>query len=122
MSDGLTAAQRAYREEYLASEHWQQRRAEALDFAEHRCQICNREQNELDEGSILDVHHRTYERIGRERLADLTVLCRACHARFHERLGGVECPHCHFREVVRDKGRDWCPYCGAWVDQVRRLG
>jgi hypothetical protein len=31
----------------------------------------------------LDVHHNTYKRFGRERLEDLTVLCRPCHVKFH---------------------------------------
>jgi replicative DNA helicase len=33
----------------------------------------------------LEVHHRTYERIGQERSEDLTVLCDVCHGLFHER-------------------------------------
>lgn len=30
------------------------------------------------------VHHRTYERLGDERPADLTVLCQRCHRLFHQ--------------------------------------
>lgn len=66
---------RAYAD-YLASEHWQKARKRALTRAENRCQICN----QTDQ---LDVHHRTYERLGRERPMDLTVLCHRCHALFH---------------------------------------
>src|SRR5947207_3117264 len=65
-----------YREVYLRSDHWRETRLGALDRAEHRCQVCNRTER-------LDVHHRTYERIGEERPADLTVLCRRCHDLFH---------------------------------------
>lgn len=65
-----------YREVYLRSEHWRETRLAALERAEHRCQVCNRTER-------LDVHHRTYERIGEERPADLTVLCRRCHDLFH---------------------------------------
>jgi hypothetical protein len=62
---------------YLASDHWKGLRKQALERAEHRCQVCN--------GSTrIDVHHRTYERLGYERLEDLTVLCRGCHKLFHE--------------------------------------
>jgi hypothetical protein len=32
----------------------------------------------------LDVHHRTYENKGKEKLGDLTVLCRECHTKFHK--------------------------------------
>jgi hypothetical protein len=31
----------------------------------------------------LNVHHKTYERIGQENMSDLIVLCRACHSREH---------------------------------------
>lgn len=66
-------------EAYLQSPEWQQRRKAALERAEYRCQICNSPQR-------LDAHHRTYERLGNEEPADLTVLCRACHDTFHDRI------------------------------------
>lgn len=66
-----------YREVYLRSEHWLRVRREALARAAHRCQVCNTDK-------ALDVHHRTYERLGAERPADLTVLCRRCHDIFHK--------------------------------------
>ena len=31
----------------------------------------------------MDVHHRTYKRLGRERMSDLDVLCRAHHDIWH---------------------------------------
>lgn len=65
-----------YREVYLRSPHWATTRKVALERAERRCQVCNAKDN-------LDVHHRTYERLGEERPADLTVLCRRCHDLFH---------------------------------------
>lgn len=71
-----TERQRQYREEYLRSPHWRSTRLGALERAGHRCQVCNAAQR-------LDVHHRTYERLGRERPEDLTVLCRTCHETFH---------------------------------------
>ncbi len=69
--------------EYLQTPHWKRRREEKLLSVGRRCQVCNR-------GSVsLDVHHRTYERLGEELDEDLTVLCRDCHSTFHEyrRLG-----------------------------------
>ena len=68
--------------EYLQTEHWQTMRRLALGFAQHKCQICNNDNN-------LNVHHRTYERQGNERLSDLTVLCEDCHKLFH---GQIEQP------------------------------
>lgn len=68
-------------QDYLASDHWQETRARALDRAMWRCQVCNTPRSQ----SILDVHHRTYERLGAELPEDLAVLCRECHSLFHEK-------------------------------------
>jgi hypothetical protein len=77
-----TARAKIYRSmpypEYLTTEHWQTMREKALERADHRCQVCN-----TSLGS-LHVHHRTYERRGRESLRDLIVLCNDCHRTFHE--------------------------------------
>jgi 5-methylcytosine-specific restriction endonuclease McrA len=62
--------------EYLQTPEWQSKRQKALRFAGFRCQICNSPDS-------LNVHHRTYERKGHERLGDLIVLCQDCHATFH---------------------------------------
>jgi hypothetical protein len=62
--------------EYLASPEWRERRDRAIERAEGRCQLCNSDKR-------LNVHHRTYERLGYERDADLTVLCEDCHQHFH---------------------------------------
>ena len=66
--------------EYLQTPHWQHKRDEKLWAVGYRCQLCNRASSE----AVLDVHHRTYERLGEERDEDLTVLCRTCHHRHHE--------------------------------------
>jgi 5-methylcytosine-specific restriction endonuclease McrA len=62
--------------EYLQSEHWQRKRAEALERADRACQLCASTKR-------LQVHHRSYENLGAEDDADLTVLCADCHAGFH---------------------------------------
>lgn len=62
---------------YMHSEAWDRKRAMAIRRAGNRCQICNSSHN-------LSVHHRTYIRLGKEALADLTVLCQKCHDIFHE--------------------------------------
>ena len=66
--------------QYLLTDHWQALRVGALKRAGFRCQVCN------VTGVVLNVHHRTYERLGQERDDDLTVLCRGCHALFHRKL------------------------------------
>lgn len=67
----------AYRD-YLQSPEWAVVRRLALEQADHACRLCGGRDG-------LDVHHRTYERLGQERLADVIVLCRDCHSRFHDR-------------------------------------
>lgn len=63
-------------EEYLKLPHWANMRKAALERAAGRCQLCNSDK-------ALQVHHRTYERLGCELPSDLTVLCRECHGRYH---------------------------------------
>jgi len=66
--------------EYLNSPQWQERRLLMLERFGRRCQVCNSQ-------SHLNIHHRTYERLGAERLDDLTVLCKDCHDLFHQTRG-----------------------------------
>ncbi len=64
--------------EYLQTPHWKRKREEKLRAVGRRCQVCNQGPGPLD------VHHRTYERLGEELDVDLTALCRSCHHLFHE--------------------------------------
>lgn len=64
--------------DYLQTDHWHAVRNAALERAGHACQVCNSKER-------LDVHHRTYQRIGHEQDADVVVLCHACHSRFHDK-------------------------------------
>ena len=66
-------------QDYLNSDHWKEIRIEALNRAGHRCQLCSSTYN-------LNVHHNTYKNRGNEDLKDLVVLCRDCHAKFHDKL------------------------------------
>ncbi|MEZ4728310.1 MAG: hypothetical protein R3E79_14345 [Caldilineaceae bacterium] len=61
--------------DYMQTEEWRQRAEAAKARVGYRCQICNRASPRV----ILEVHHRTYERLGHEQPEDLTVLCRGCH-------------------------------------------
>lgn len=67
--------------EYLRTPEWRDKRKSALSRALYRCQLCNVNGN--DENVILQVHHRTYENLGRELSSDLIVLCKPCHYRHH---------------------------------------
>lgn len=63
-------------EQYLQSPTWRLRRNRALKSAGYRCARCYRKRR-------LQVHHRTYERLGNEHEADLEVLCEDCHNGHH---------------------------------------
>jgi len=65
--------------EYLLSPQWQIKRSAAIEAAGHRCQVCNSPDN-------LEVHHRTYERLGHEEPGDMTVLCATCHGLHSSRM------------------------------------
>ena len=69
--------------EYRTTAKWKELRDITIYEAEGKCQICNSPEN-------LEVHHRTYERIGNEHLDDLTALCRKCHSKFHGAFEGKE--------------------------------
>lgn len=62
---------------YLTTYHWELVKQTKLDEVDHRCQVCYSPKK-------LNVHHRTYERLGNEKLTDLTVLCQECHQLFHD--------------------------------------
>jgi hypothetical protein len=61
---------------YLTTDAWQMRRRYLIAQAGNRCRLCN------DTGT-LQLHHRTYGRVGHERPEDLIVLCKPCHEHFH---------------------------------------
>lgn len=65
--------------EYLNSYEWEKRRQQTLKLWGDRCTLCYGSEN-------LQVHHRTYIRLGDELQTDLIVLCDDCHKRHHEIL------------------------------------
>ncbi len=69
--------------EYMASDDWQRRRDRYTmehDYACHRCRA--------HEG--LQLHHRTYARLGAELDGDLCWLCESCHGIQHKILGTLD--------------------------------
>ena len=66
-----------YREKYLESPNWKEKRKRVLDRDGNRC-VCGE--------PATHVHHKTYENLGSEPLSDLIALCRNCHDGYHGRL------------------------------------
>ncbi len=62
---------------YIASEDWRRNPARLLELhlAHYRCRVCDRGWADVP----LEVHHRTYRRLRRERVEDLLTLCVDCH-------------------------------------------
>jgi 5-methylcytosine-specific restriction endonuclease McrA len=64
---------------YLRSAHWERvKRAYRLSLRPTSCVACG--------GTPVELHHRTYTRLGAERLNDLMPLCRGCHGLVHRRI------------------------------------
>lgn len=79
VEQAILALRRLPYAEYLRTAHWQRVRELALDRAGHQCELCSHTET-------LEVHHRTYERLGFERPADVIALCHDCHRDFHRSL------------------------------------
>lgn len=65
---------------YLQGEHWKLMRRLRLEVDTEQCTVCGSKNQ-------LNVHHKTYDRIGAEKLSDLITLCQECHAKYHNKLG-----------------------------------
>lgn len=65
-----------YRNVYLLSDAWKEKRLAVLKRDRYICQGCLSEK-------ATDVHHLTYEHIGNELLWELISVCRDCHNRAH---------------------------------------
>jgi hypothetical protein len=67
--------------QYLRTPEWRRTRAAALLRAGNACSL------DVTHTDGLEVHHRTYERLGAELSSDLAVLCRSCHQLHHKEYG-----------------------------------
>ena len=66
--------------DYLKSPDWQAFRKKVLSFWGERCAICYSKDR-------VEVHHRTYERLGQEMITDCLALCADCHKLHHNFSG-----------------------------------
>ena len=67
----------AYRQ-YLTTTEWRERRWRVMQRAGYICEGCGTER-------ATQVHHLTYDRVGREMLFDLVAICDDCHHSIHEK-------------------------------------
>jgi hypothetical protein len=100
--------------EYLLTPEWRRTRDRALVRASWTCQRCSSKR-------FLQVHHRTYERLGAELPNDLEVVCADCHEGEHVALLDASDARVYLklaREVLRDN-----PFgsIGELADQTKQL-
>lgn len=80
-ADRLTGLRELPYRKYLRTPEWRRTRAAALLRANHCCSL------DVTHTEGLEVHHRTYERLGEELASDVIVLCRECHRLHHAAHG-----------------------------------
>jgi len=85
--EALTKLGFASYEEYLASPQWQLFRSRFLSAVPAPL-VCNRCRAawwacELVYGQRVNLHHKTYKNIGKEKFDDIEILCRRCHELQH---------------------------------------
>ncbi len=79
---GTSARKQAYLD-YIKSTAWRSFRVAwwaeyDREHPERVCYCCGKPQSALKRS--LELHHRTYERLGRERWDDIVAVCRSCHS------------------------------------------
>jgi aspartate oxidase len=62
---------------YLQTEHWKKRRKEFRNKTWNRCFICRNKEG-------LQVHHKRYNNLFKEKHTDLRLLCDDCHRKIHK--------------------------------------
>lgn len=77
-------------EKYLESPHWQELRKWKLEqqrkeLGYNSCEKCGERPQVVTREAALHIHHLTYERLGEERIEDVTIICRPCHDKEHGR-------------------------------------
>jgi 5-methylcytosine-specific restriction endonuclease McrA len=80
LRDAVAALRKLSYADYLRSDHW-------LDFREAMLEevtVCEH----CDAVPSAQIHHLTYDYLGRERRGDVLVLCGPCHRKWHDQHQG----------------------------------
>jgi hypothetical protein len=99
---------------YLNSPHWRVTRNHALKLAGYQCQRCPSKRD-------LQVHHKTYERLGAELDTDLEVVCFTCHNGHHRDAAKTTELDVYLRLVSIVIGRDPCARIADIAEDVKIL-
>lgn len=107
-------------DEYLATRHWRVLRVKVAKLRNYYCELCDKK---IEVG--YHIHHKTYKRLGDERLGDLMFLCENCHKEVHIALRAKKnnlkkpkrerktCQNCFYSQIMVYKGKEnrrvlWC--------------
>lgn len=75
----MKSEQKIRYEKYLLSDEWRELKLDLLMKRGCKCEKCKRSR----QPNMLQVHHKTYDRIFNEKESDLILLCGKCHMREH---------------------------------------
>jgi 5-methylcytosine-specific restriction endonuclease McrA len=64
-------------QEYMQSDKWKHRRSKYFETHERKCRACS-------STARIQLHHKTYVRLEKERDQDLVALCWRCHNSLHK--------------------------------------
>lgn len=73
-----------WREKYnavISSKRWRKLREKFLARHDSKCDRCGWKKTTWDRSRTIDLHHKTYERLGEEIDADLELVCSVCHVK-----------------------------------------
>lgn len=107
---------------YLKSDHWQQTRLKRLlaaeldnEFNVIRCE--GQECRMWFPLGLIQVHHNTYERVGKELPTDLNVFCGACHGVEHQ------FPRPHWWESLKKQNSQMVTMASyRHLSQIKKIG
>jgi len=82
-------------EEYLNSKDWANYKKMFYRCNLNKCWVCGSDKN-------LNIHHKTYQRLGKEKKGDCLFLCKTCHCEVHilidEGLSKLATAHIDYRK------------------------
>lgn len=107
--------------EYLQTKHWELTKERFYNSKQFTggCFVCGCQEN-------LQVHHKTYENIQRERLTDLVCLCKDCHRMIHGIVKFTKNPriklinaHVRLRNLVKNGMNTWDAYKKLLQEKIK---
>lgn len=91
-------------EDYTKSRAWKKKRREYEAIGPRkRCYVCNKPPHSRDK---LQLHHKTYERLGEELIDDLVWLCGQCHTSAHKLEESGEATLWDCADILRKRAID----------------